>query len=172
MTSTASPSLKQLALGDLSQELATTRRVLERVPDEHFSWKPHAKSFTLGALAAHVAQLTEWQRTVLVTEELDLATLPQNALPENRDAVLRVFDEGAAALQEAMEAVEDGALSVPWTLRRGEHVILTLPRLAVLRTVGISHMVHHRAQLSVYLRLLDVPVPAMYGPSADEGMGF
>ena len=167
-TSAASPSLKQLALADLEQETGNTRRVLERVPDEHFSWKPHEKSFSLGALAQHLVHLMGWQRIMLVTEELDLAGVQPPALPESREGLLQAFDASAAALREALAHMDDAALLVPWTLRRGEHVIFTLPRLAVLRSVGISNVIHHRGQLTVYLRMLDVPVPSVYGPTADE----
>lgn len=162
--------LRQTALGDLEPELATTRRVLERIPDEHLGWTPHPKSWTLGMLATHVANLITWQSTVLGTEGLDLAAVPPaQAAPTSRDEILERFDGAAAGLRAAIGGATDEALMATWTLRKGDHVIMSQPRLAVFRTVGISHMVHHRAQLSVYLRLLDVPVPSMYGPSADEG---
>ena len=167
----AAASLKRAALGDLAHEISTTRRVLERVPDEHLSWKPHAKSFSLGHLALHIANLLLWQITTVRQDGLDLATLPQGQPePSSRDEVLRRFDENAATLREAMESLDDAALQEPWTLRRGDHVVFQQPRLAVLRGMGISHLVHHRGQLSVYLRLLDVPVPPIYGPTADEAM--
>lgn len=167
-TSTAPHSLSQIAFGDLEQELASTRRILERVPEEHFSWKPHEKSFALGSLAQHVANLVGWLSTILTTEELDLAGVGKSAPPTTRDEVLRTFDENVSAVRQALAQAEDATLTGSWTLRHGDHVIFTLPRLAVLRTVGISHIVHHRAQLTVYLRMLDVPVPGLYGPSADD----
>ncbi|HEU0054035.1 MAG TPA: DinB family protein [Longimicrobium sp.] len=169
-TDTASaPSLRQAALGDLSHELDNTRRVLERVPDEHFAWKPHAKSSSLGALASHVANLAGWGQAMLTTDGTDVLN-PASRPPQHasRDAVLAAFDRGAAAVRETLANTPDAALFQPWTLRKGDHVIFTLPRLAALRGMMISHIVHHRAQLSVYLRLLDVPVPGLYGPSADE----
>lgn len=171
MASPSPQSLRQVALADLEHEISQTRRVLERVPDEHLSWKPHEKSFSLGALALHIANLLEWQRTILTTEELDVATTGRLSPPESREELLRTFDANADALRQALGAADDGALTEPWTLRNGEHTVFTLPRVAVLRSAGISHIVHHRGQLTVYLRLLDVPLPGVYGPTADEIRG-
>ena len=172
MTTTAtSLSPMQLATGDLERELATTRRMLERVPDEHFAWKPHERSMSLGTLAAHLANLLWWQTVTIQQDGLDFAEpQPPRTVPENRAALLQDFDEKAAVLRETLAQTDAAALARPWTLRRGDHVIFTLPKAAVLRSFGISHMVHHRGQLSVYLRLLDVPVPPSYGPTADEGV--
>lgn len=170
--SAASPPLRQVVLGDLNHEISTTRRVLERVPDEHLAWKPHAKSFSLGGFAAHIANLLQWQVLTITADELDLAATPQRQPePSSRAQILEQFDQGASRLREALEGLDDAALDQPWTLRRGDQVILQHPRGAVLRTMGISHIVHHRGQLSVYLRLLDVSVPSIYGPSADDPSG-
>ncbi|HEX2203968.1 MAG TPA: DinB family protein [Longimicrobium sp.] len=167
-------SLKRVALGDLEQELATTRRVLERVPEEHFGWKPHEKSMSLGALATHLATLPFWGSTTIGTDELDIAAnpLPPNPLAENREALLARFDDRAGALRAALEGADDEALLRPWTFRSGDHVILRGPKMGIVRTMVVSHMAHHRGQLSVYLRLLDVPVPSVYGPTADEPAAF
>jgi uncharacterized damage-inducible protein DinB len=168
-TPAATPSLRQIALGDLEHELALTRRVLERVPEEHFGWKPHEKSMSLGRLAAHLANLLRWQVITLQHDAFDLAASPPPAdVPASREALLKTFDANLAALREAMEQADDALLSRPWTLRYGEKVVMQQPKVAVLRGMVISHIIHHRGQLSVYLRLLDVPVPAIYGPSADE----
>ena len=166
----SAPSLKEVALGDLEAELATTRRVLERVPEEHLGWKPHEKSMTLGALATHLANLPFWGTTTLRSEELDIAATPLPPLsPATSRAELLGFQEQRAAeLREALAEASDARLGETWAFRRGEHIILRMPRVAVLRTMMISHMAHHRGQLSVYLRLLDVPVPSVYGPTADE----
>jgi uncharacterized damage-inducible protein DinB len=171
MTNLATPALSQAALGDLAHEVSTTRRVLERVPEEHFAWRPHEKSMSLGGLALHLANLLSWQRTIVQDREFDLAATPPPATtePASHEELLQRFDENAAALSEALAGAAEGALAEPWTLRRGEQVIMQQPRAAILRSMGISHMVHHRGQLTVYLRLLDVPVPGVYGPSADEG---
>ena len=169
MSTITTLSPMQLATGDLEHELVTTRRMLERAPEEHFAWKPHEKSMSLGALAGHIANLLWWQTMMLQQDEFDMAApQPPRTAPESRAALLQEFDEKAAVLREALAQTDEAALAQPWTLRSGDHVIFTQPRVAVLRGFGISHMVHHRGQLSVYLRLLDVPVPPSYGPTADE----
>lgn len=168
----ASPSIKDVAVGDLERELATTRRMLERVPEEHFSWKPHEKSWSLAALATHLANLLFWQRGILEGDEFDLASVPASgAAAESLDELLDAFDENAAALKHALAETDEAALRRTWRLKRGDKVVFSRPRADVLRSIGISHMIHHRGQLSVYLRLLDVPVPSSYGPTADEGSG-
>jgi uncharacterized damage-inducible protein DinB len=170
----SSPPLKQLVFGDLEHELATTRRVLGRVPEEHFSWKPHERSMSLGQLALHTANLLHWQAVILQQDEFDLATAaaPSKEGPASRDELLHTFDELAAIVQEALGRADEMALGRVWTLRRGDQVLLSQPRAAVLRGMGVSHMIHHRGQLCLYLRLLNVPVPSVYGPSADEGASW
>jgi uncharacterized damage-inducible protein DinB len=169
MTANAA-TLKQDALGDLDHELVNTRRVLERLPEGQFAWKPHEKSMSLGRLASHVVHLVEWQTMTLQTQELDLggAPPPRTEEPASREALLSTFDANVAALKDALSKATEPDLRQVWTLRMGEKVLLRLPRLAVLRTMCLSHMINHRGQLCVYLRLLGVPVPAIYGPSADE----
>jgi uncharacterized damage-inducible protein DinB len=169
-TNCAESTLKQDALGDLERELATTRRVLERLPEEHFAWKPHEKSMSLGRLAAHVVDLVHWQTMTLQSEGLDLAAVrpPSPDTPASRAALLQSFDAHVAAINEALGRASEPDLRQVWTLRMGPKVLLSMPRLAVLRTMSISHMINHRAQLCVYLRLLGIPVPPVYGPSADE----
>ncbi|MGD8698270.1 MAG: DinB family protein [Gemmatimonadales bacterium] len=164
-------SVKQAVLGDLRLEVDTTRRLLAAVPTERLDWKPHEKSWPLGGLAGHTANLLDWQLLILTQDEFDLASAPppSPAGPTSTDELLRQFDEKAAALQEAMGAVDEEALARPWTLRHGPRTIFTDSKALVFRRMGISHLVHHRAQLGLYLRLLDVPVPPSYGPSADEG---
>lgn len=163
------PSLKQIALGDMEHEIATTRRALERIPDEHLAWKPHPRSMALGGLATHLATLPLYGIQIVTSDELDFAArLPPNPVATSREEVLSRFDARVAELRGHMEGVRDEALLVPWTLRRGDHVLLRQPRAGMLRTFFLSHMVHHRSQLGVYLRLLEVPVPSSYGPSADE----
>ncbi|GAA4851152.1 hypothetical protein GCM10023310_32300 [Paenibacillus vulneris] len=161
--------IKQLIIGDAKQELAATRRILERLPEEHMNWKPHMKSMTLGGLSTHLVNLVNWQIAIFLSAELDLSTLPdrREAL-ENREDVLKEFDENLVKLEELLADCDEKTLGEEWTLRHGDHVILRQPRAIALRTFGLSHMVHHRAQLGVYLRLLDIPVPGFYGPSADE----
>lgn len=171
---TPTPELKMaqltdLPLADVEQELATTRRVLERIPDEHFGWKPHEKSMTLGELARHLVNVTSLQVAVLVEDGIDFASAPPpSVVAESRSALLDEFDASAAALRNALQSVDDAALERDWTLRSGSQVIFTRPRLVVLRSFGLSHLAHHRGQLTVYLRMLDVPLPPVYGPTADE----
>jgi uncharacterized damage-inducible protein DinB len=160
---------KQAILGDLDHELANTRRVLERAPYDQYDWRPHEKSFSLGQLCAHLQNILFWQRTILEQDGFDLgASPPPRTVPKDTAELLHLFDEQKQKLDEVIANTEDTAFGEPWTLRHGDQVIFAMPRAAVMRGMGISHMVHHRGQLSVYLRLLDVPVPAIYGPSADE----
>ena len=165
-------NLRDALLPELDQEMAGTRRTLERVPDAKLGWRPHPKSPTLGGLATHLANLPSWTKITLETSELDIA--PKGAPPpragekRSRDELLAFFDENLAAARAALAKATDGDLQVGWTLLKGGERVFTLPRIAALRGFVLNHNVHHRAQLGVYLRLLDVPVPALYGPTADE----
>ena len=154
------------AFFDLAPELAATRRVLERLPADRWDWRPHPHSWTLGELATHIARVPLWITTIADGDGLDLATLPPSGdAAASPEAVLDAFDAASATARAACERLD---LDAPWTLRRGEHVIATMPRGESLRTNGLSHLVHHRAQLTVYLRLLGVSVPGLYGPSGDD----
>ena len=154
---------------DLDLELAATRRVLERVPFEHWTWRPHEKSMALGRLATHLAELPRFAQMIASTDELDMAASPNAPTKiENREQLLTVFDTHAAKMRGVVASMDDAKLKKHWRLRMGDRVFLDAPRALLLRQHGISHPVHHRAQLTVYLRLLNVPVPGMYGPSADE----
>jgi uncharacterized damage-inducible protein DinB len=170
MTDTAAPpSARPAAFGDLENELQTTRRLLERVPDEHWDWKPHEKSMSLGRLAGHLAELTFLGTIAVQREVFDVATdRPSTPPPANREEVLAAFDQGAAQLVEAVNGASAESWKQTWTLKASGQTFVSLPRTAALRLMGISHAIHHRGQLSVYLRLLGVPVPSIYGPSADE----
>jgi len=162
-------SITGTALGDLQSELQTTRRVLERAPDEHFDWKPHEKNFTLGEMASHIANLLSWGTMILATDELDLdAEYPAQSAAENSAELLEIFDEKSAALLKALDVANDEQMLGTWALRMGEQEISAMSRVANIRGFVVNHMIHHRGQLTMYLRLLDVPVPAVYGPSADE----
>lgn len=165
----SSRTLTDFAYFDMMHELAGVRRHLERVPDDKLDWRPHDKSKTLGELATHLAQIPFLPIVVATQPELDFAARPPQpkSLP-SRDAILATFDETVAALTTAMADVDDAVLDEAWTLRAGPHVVLSQSKGRMLRTLGVSHIIHHRAQLGVYLRLLDIPVPAVYGPSADE----
>ena len=162
-------ALKDTLLAEFDHEMGTTRRLLERIPDEKFEWKPHAKSRSLGELATHVSNLPTWGTTILNDISYDLAAgTPSAALAASRADVLSYFDAAAARTRAALDKT-DGELGAQWKLKRGDQELFSLPRSAAFRTFVLYHMVHHRGQLSVYLRLNDVAVPAMYGPTADEG---
>lgn len=155
-----------LDLSEFDQEMATTRRLLERVPSEKGEWRPHPKSFPLGHLAQLVAMLPGWIGFTLRSTELDLAGGVGYTF-ETTETLLRMFDENVADSRAALLEVTGAALDEPWSLRMGERVLSTLPRRVWLRQ-DLNHLIHHRGQLTVYLRLLDVPIPSIYGPTADE----
>ncbi|TLS53436.1 DinB family protein [Paenibacillus antri] len=161
--------VKQFIIGDAAHELAATRRVLERLPEEHMAWKPHKKSMTLGALSTHLINLLNWQIAILQYSEFDLSIVPsrRDALVKRAD-ILEEFDANVGKLEKLLAECDEKTLGEEWTLRRGDYIILRQPRAIALRTFGLSHMIHHRAQLGVYLRQLDIPVPGLYGPTADE----
>jgi len=155
-------------LPEFDHEMTTTRKVLERLPEDRLDWKPHVKSFSLGALATHVATLPTWGAETLNKSELDLAGgQPAAALPSKTE-LISAFDKNVAATRLALAGKTDAELLAMWTLKRGGKTLFSMPKTAVLRSFVFSHLIHHRGQLSVYLRLLDVPVPSIYGPSADE----
>jgi uncharacterized damage-inducible protein DinB len=163
-------SISDILLPELDHELATTRKLLERVPTDKFGWKPHDKSMAMGQLAVHLATLPSWMGLTLNTAELDFAASPYSPpKAETTEELLAIFDKEAAEAHAALAAAKDETFLETWTLRNGDHVIFSLPKAAVARTFVISHVIHHRGQLSVYLRLNDIPVPSIYGPSADEG---
>lgn len=156
-------------LPEFDHEMTTTRKLLERVPEDRLDWKPHQKSFSLGQLAQHVATIPMWGSITLNQVELDLGTTGQ--LPELRSRLdlLGAFDKHASDTRAALTGKTDAELMAPWTLKKDGHTIFSMPKAAVWRSFVLSHLIHHRGQLSVYLRMQDVPVPSIYGPSADEG---
>jgi uncharacterized damage-inducible protein DinB len=156
-------------LPEFDQEMASTRKVLERVPLERGDWKPHAKSYSVKELASHIVTMVSWGSFTLATEELDFSTSDFKAPSyDSSEELLAAFDKNAAETRAALEAADDAAYGVIWTMKDGDQVFFSMPRIAVLRSMVFNHGIHHRAQLTVYLRLLDVPVPGVYGPSADE----
>lgn len=161
-------SIGESLLSEFDTEMATTRRVLERVPGDKGAWKPHEKSFPLGHLAQLVASMPGWVTSTLHSTDLDLASFQGYTLQSTK-ALLRDFDRNVREARAALAAAKDADFGVPWSLRSGAQVFFTLPRAAVVRQ-NLNHLVHHRGQLTVYLRLLDVPIPSIYGPSADEKM--
>ena len=161
--------LKDTLLTEFDHEMGTTRRLLERIPDGRFDWKPHDKSMSLGGLATHLSNLPNWGTTILNDASYDLAAGPPNrTTAASRVDVLAHFDAATATTRTALDKT-DAELTAQWKLTRGDQEIFSLPRAAAFRMFVLYHVVHHRGQLSVYLRLNDVPVPAIYGPTADEG---
>jgi uncharacterized damage-inducible protein DinB len=161
-------SIAETLLPEFDQEMATTRRLLERVPSDKGQWKPHPKSFSLGHLAQLLSWMPGWITTTLRQTELNLGTTAGYSL-ETTETLLAGFDRNVREAREALASSRDADFDVPWSLKSGDRAIFTLPRGAVVR-MHISHLVHHRGQLSVYLRLNDVPLPSIYGPTADERM--
>ncbi len=158
-------------LAELKHEASNTRKMIERVPTDKLGWQPHEKSMKLGRLITHIAELPYWVARVIEADEFDIATSVFNPEgKESTEAILKLFDEKLAEAVTVLESASDDNLEALWTLRRGEQIMFQLPRKVCLRNIAFNHLYHHRGQLSVYLRLLDVPVPGIYGPSADERM--
>jgi uncharacterized damage-inducible protein DinB len=163
-------AIKDLLLAEYDHEMATTRRLLARVPDAQLHWKPHDKSMSLGGLATHLANLPHWGGAILNGDSFDLATAPPNLeARDSRASILELFDKTTSTTRALIDRTDSEYLAF-WTLKRGTQEMFTLPRVAAFRSFVLNHMIHHRGQLSVYLRLNDVAVPAIYGPSADEGL--
>lgn len=166
--STSSKTAQALT-AELLAEAATTRRVLERVPNDQLEWKPKPKSMTLGQLAHHIATVPQGLTDAARADEFDVTNVkfdfPQ---PQNMVAVLAAFDSGVRVAADYLKSLTDAQLDASWRMFRGDKTVMAMPRYNFLRSIMFNHWIHHRGQLSVYLRLLDVPVPSIYGPSADE----
>jgi uncharacterized damage-inducible protein DinB len=160
---------KSALLAELDQELAATRRLLERVPAASLEWRPHARSFSLGGLATHLAQLPHWGAQILDRDAYDLASATGQRRPNaTLDEVLATFDQHVAELRRGLVGREEAELMTLWSLKRGKETLLSTPRISALRRFMLHHLIHHRGQLTVYLRMLDVPLLPIYGPTADE----
>src|SRR5258708_9855411 len=160
--------IKDSLLADFDHEMGTTRKLLDRLPDGKFSWKPHEKSMSLGGLATHLANIPYWGDVILNHSSIDLSTMPPNLEEKtSRTAVLADFDDKVRKTRAFLDRT-DAELVSPWTLKRGGQEIFTAPRVAAFRSFVLHHIIHHRGQLSVYLRINDVPLPAIYGPTADD----
>ncbi len=164
-------ALRDSFLPELDQELATTRALLALVPEAQTSFRPHPKSWTLGQLALHLANLLAWMPLTLERDELDLDPPGGPAFPpptfESAAANLRLFDANARRARASLAAASDECLRGPWTLKKRGQTLFTAPRMACVRSFQLNHLIHHRGQLTVYLRLVDVPLPPVYGPTAD-----
>jgi uncharacterized damage-inducible protein DinB len=165
-------SYAETILLDFDQEMANTRKVLERIPDDKLDWQPHPKSRTIGWNANHIADLPNWLVVALTKPELDIAPVEGERYPFPKlttcQEILDLFDRNVAAAKSAIAAATDDEMTSKWTLLNGGKPIFTMPRSAVARGVVLNHLMHHRAHLCVYLRLNDFPVPGLYGPSGDE----
>jgi uncharacterized damage-inducible protein DinB len=166
-------SISQSLLPEFDQEMANTRKVLERIPEDKLEWKAHPKSNTIGWVSKHLADLPSWTTETLKHESLDIA--PPGGQPfklpeaKTRQAMLDLFDKNVAAARAAIGAASDADFMKTWTLLKGGQKLFSMPRIAVVRSMVLNHSIHHRGHLCVYLRLNNVPVPALYGPSGDEG---
>ena len=160
-------------LPEFDQEMANTRKTLERVPNDKLGWKPHPKSFGMGALATHIATMTGWTTDVVAKDNFDISPpgAPPYKEPElaSQKELLETFDKNMKAARAAIASASDEHFLAPWSLLKGGQTLFTMPRVVCIRSFVMNHTIHHRAQLGVYLRLNDIPVPAIYGPSADEG---
>jgi uncharacterized damage-inducible protein DinB len=162
-------AIRETLLPEFDHEIASTRKCLERLPADKFGYKPHDKSWTLQQLASHVATLTNWAVMTCNQDKFDLAA-PSTPSPKLTTAAELVasLDDNSAKARAAIAATDDARMMEPWSLTTGDTVVFTMPRAAVLRTFVMNHLIHHRAQLTIYMRMIDVPMPGMYGPSADE----
>ncbi len=169
-------TISETLLPEFDQEMANTRKLLECVPEDKWAWKPHEKSMTLGRLAGHVAELPSWAVNTIRLTSLDLTPADGSGFKPfavtSRKELVEFFDKNASEAREAIAGASDDHLHQIWSLQFRGKTVLSMPRAAVLRGVVMNHLIHHRAQLGVYLRLNDVAIPGMYGPSADEGRMF
>jgi uncharacterized damage-inducible protein DinB len=164
--------IADIFLAQLEHEAGITRTILERVPDDLFGYRPHPRSGTMGWLGSHLADIVGWAKPTIEVHRFDLAAMPE-WLPAGTGAELLVrFERGYADARTAISGASDELLRAPWSLAMGDKTMFTMPRIAVLRGFVLSHLIHHRAQLGMYFRLCDIPVPATYGPSADDRAGM
>ncbi|MEO8946456.1 MAG: DinB family protein [Gemmatimonadaceae bacterium] len=171
MSTPSNPGPADVLYTDLDNELRTTRRMLERFPAGHNDWRPHAKSMTLGRLAAHVAEIPGYGSMIIGTDEMDFGKSDHKPRTyDTANELLAVFDGKVSELRAMLASFDSEAVAAPWSLRNGEQVFFTRPKGDLVRHMMLNHLIHHRAQLGVYYRMLDVPLPGSYGPSADEPM--
>jgi len=156
-------------LAEFDHEMKTSRTVIERVPETKFAWKPHEKSMSAGRLASHIAEMPAWATTSIAQDSLDLSGDYKPYEAASREELLSLFDKNVADARAAIAGCNDETFMKSWALMRGGKTLMSMPKIAVVRSFVLNHVIHHRGQLSVYLRELNVPVPSIYGPSADEG---
>ena len=161
--------IRDALLPEFDHEMGTTRRLLERVPEDRLSWQPHQKSMTLGRLATHIAEIPHWSQTIIKDSVFEMnpgSFVPRTAA--SRADLLKTFDESVAAARALVAGASDAELTATWTMKAGGHEVVSAPKVAMWRSFVMNHGIHHRGQLSVYLRENNVPIPPIYGPSADE----
>ena len=162
---------KDALIAELKYEAAQTKKILEKVPLDKASWKPHERSMSLGRLATHVAEIPHWISYVITLEEFDFMVQGFHShVAATQEELITIFNDKLNKAIGDLETMDDESFGKTWTMRSGEQVFYQLKKKVAIRSLGFNHFIHHRGQLSVYLRLLDVPVPGMYGPSADEKM--
>lgn len=164
-------SIAQSLLPEFDQEIANTRKLLERVPADRMQWKPHEKSWELGALASHIANLLVWTSMTIEQDAFDMdPESPPPKPPQAKDAeeLVSRLEENATAARKSLEGTDDATMMKEWSLKSGNQVFFTMPKVAVIRSFVMNHLIHHRGQLTVYLRQCDVSLPGIYGPTADE----
>ncbi len=170
-TATSSNNIGSALAAEIEQEAKTARACLERIPADKFGWQPHEKSMEMGRLASHISEMFGWTKSTLENDVLDFATMDYKPFePKTTEELVAHLDKNVSESIEALKNASDEAFARDWTMRNGEQVYFTMPKAAVMRTFVMNHIVHHRGQLSVYLRLNDIAVPSIYGPSADESM--
>ena len=169
-TGVSSNNIASALVAELEQEAKVTRTCLERVPADKFDWKPHEKSMAFGALAGHIAEMIGWTQGIMEHPELDFSKMDYKPFePKSTEDLVEFFDKNAREAIETLKNSSDERFMETWTMKNADKVYFTLPKIAVMRSFVLSHIIHHRGQLSVYLRLNDISVPSIYGPSADEG---
>ena len=161
-------SISQMLMPEFDQEMASTRKILERVPEDKFAYQPHEKSMTLGRLAGHVAEMPSWAVHTMQLEVMEMDAGQKPYVPSSASELLENFDKAVAESRALIAGASDEDFQKIWTFKYAGKAIISMPRVAVLRSMMMNHMIHHRGQLGVYLRLNEVEVPGMYGPSADE----
>ena len=162
-------SINTSLLGELKSESANTKKMIERIPTEKIDWQPHEKSMTIGKLATHIANLPVWFNRIINADGFDFAAFGSTEKKETTQAILDLFTQQLDEAEKVLAAAtSDEIFKAMWTVSRNNQILYQLPKMVALRSFTFNHIYHHRGQLSVYLRLLDIPVPGMYGPSADE----
>ncbi len=168
--------ISELLLPEFDQEMKNARRLLERVPSKKAEWKPHEKSMELGRLAGHIAELPKWGAMILNSDTLDLTSMVREGykpfISDSQEELLKVLDKSVSETRLALTKANDEDFQRVWAMKLKDQIVFSMPRFAVFRSMFLNHLIHHRAQLGVYLRLNNIPLPEMYGPSADEGASF